>query len=132
MKKIIISLALVVGLSVVGNAFTRAIEEPITHVSDIADSTVSVSSAPWTELISSALIKRDGMFINNPKINTGSLYIHLSTTTNTPAISTNTAVIELEPGEFIRVKLSEDIAVFGITTHTGAETMYIQEFRQTK
>lgn len=133
MKRIVLSIALIVGLTTYGNAFTRAIEEPVTHVSDVANSEVSVASAPWTQLITSNLIKRDGVLINNPSTNSGNLFIHLSTVTTAPTISTNTAIIEIKPSDSTAtLSVSEDIHIFGITTHTAAETIYLQEFRQTK
>jgi len=131
MKKIIYTLALIVGLSSYGYSFTRTIDEPIEDVSDVANAAVTVATAPWTQLITSKLIDRDGILITNPSTNTGSLFIHISTVTTTPTVSTNTAVIEIKPTETTSVlNVSDRMTIFGITTHTAAETIYLQEFRQ--
>jgi len=135
-QKIIVACLLVLGLAVFGHAYTRTVEEPIRKVTDpeSSDISVSVSNSTWTLVVPLAadeLKGRDGVIINNPSVNNANVIGIITPHDQAPTVSTNTAIIEIAPGDPDReIKLSDEQNLFMNSRHSAAETIYIQEFKQ--
>jgi len=135
-NKVILSLMLLFGLTVFVSAYTRTVEEPIRRVTDpeSADISVSVSNSTWTLVVPLAadeLKGRDGVIINNPSVNNANVIGIITPHDQAPTVSTNTAIIEIAPGDADReIRLSDEQNLFMNSRHSAAETIYIQEFKQ--
>lgn len=91
---------------------------------------ISVSTTSWTAIPSTTTIKggRTGIFLMNSEANTGTFNISFtSSPLQSPAVSTNTASVQLAKSYTTYIEISQFIYVFALSRHTAAEDICYQE-----
>ena len=89
---------------------------------------VTISTSIFVAVPTTNWGQRIGLIVNNPKSNSGN--VNGLFATSAPTESTTTAVIELEPGEFVAFSIDNGVTLFLSSQNATAEDICVQEFKQ--
>ena len=126
MKKIVLSLSILVGASVFLYSDPLVTEAPIEEVNTVE--CVTLSTTAFVAVPTTNWGQRIGMIVNNPKSNSSA--VNGIFATSAPTESTTTAVIELEPGEFIAFSVDNGVTLYLSSQNATDEDVCVQEFKQ--
>lgn len=127
MKRLLGILVVMAGLGL-GYAHAAGERQTSSDFTDIASSgTVSVSQAAWTKVPTTSNVSRWGIMITNPATNNASFLYRTQTDGIAPAVLT--VGHELAPGESVLLSFSGFMQLYLISLHSGAETVYFEEYK---
>lgn len=93
--------------------------------------TVSVSTSTWTKVpAASSLARRAGVVVSVPASNTANVVGHLGGCSSTSIAITVRPMEFVKGGGFTLVPIDENVCLYLLSIHTGAENVHVQEIRQ--
>lgn len=93
--------------------------------------TVSISTSAWTKVpAASSLARRAGVVVSVPASNTANVVGHLGGCSSTSIAITVRPMEFVKGGGFTLVPIDENVCLYLLSIHTGAENVHVQEIRQ--
>lgn len=104
-------------------------EAPINAVG--AGTTVSISTSAWTKVPASGNTSgRTGIKVCNPSGNSATMYGVISSNSSSPTEATTVRPIEIQAGENPLIPIADNLYLYLLSVHTGAENAHVQEVKQ--
>jgi hypothetical protein len=109
---------------------SHSIEAPINSVGTAT--TVSVSNSTWTKVPTTpSLVGRTGIVVSVPSTNTANVVGVLTVSTSGPTEATTVRPFEIEKGNsFALVPAADNVYLYLLSLHSGAESVHVQEVKQ--